>query len=140
MRVKDYLKISVMPWRASKIMREEQAELGRHAVIALPGEQQVTLPAGKGKVTYRESIKAKGGEDDIYFYAPQSLEVTIAPVGGGEPLELKGLLGEDITVSRGDPPWSTTVISKFEVTEPGEYLVTATAEITDETEPTVLVG
>jgi hypothetical protein len=140
MKVSSYLKVSVMPWRASKIFREEQAELGRYAEIPLPGEQRATLPLGKGKVSYRESIKAKGGEDDIYFYPPNSLEVTIAPVGGGEPLELKGLLGEDITVSRGDPPWSTTVISKFEVTEPGEYLITARAEITDETEPTLLVG
>src|SRR3954465_8849977 len=96
MKVKTYLKASVMPWRIPKLLREEQTELARFGEVPAPGKATLTFPAGTVKATYKESKKSGGDEDKIYFGWSQSLEVTVRPAGGGEPLELDRGYGSEI--------------------------------------------
>jgi hypothetical protein len=51
------LKMAVMPWGVSKMLREEQEELARYGELMVPGQASVTLPEGKVVVSYRESIR-----------------------------------------------------------------------------------
>ena len=140
MKAKNALKLAVMPWGHSKILREEQEELARYGEVSVPGETRVTLPEGKVTVSYRESIKAGvSGNEEIDFSAPRSLRVEIRPAAGGEPLELKTPLGDSTTVTKGEPPWSTTKVGTMRA-EPGEYLLSARADEGDLTEPAVLLG
>ena len=141
-RLSTALKMAIMPWGQTKLLRQEQEALGRYGEVAVPGEAEVVLPAGKVKVSYRESINTGlGGNDEIGFSEPRSLVVEVVPAAGGEPLEPKGSLGDSTTITRGDPPWSTATVGTVEVTEPGIHTVRATVGGTEElTEPMVLLG
>jgi hypothetical protein len=137
MKVTRALKMSLMPWGVTKVLREEQEELARYGEVTVPGEAPVTLPEGKVTVSYRESLKAGvSGNEEIAFSAPVSLEVEIRPAGGGEPLELKTSIGDSTTVTKGDPPWTTTKLGTVRA-QPGQYLVSARLDQKDLVEPAV---
>ncbi len=46
MKVKTYVKMSLMPWSAAKLIRDEQAGLARFGEVPAPGSATLTLPAG----------------------------------------------------------------------------------------------
>jgi hypothetical protein len=137
MKVAKALKMAVMPWGVTKILREEQEELARHGEVTVPGQASMTLPEGKVIVSYRESLKAGvSGNEEIAFSAPASLEVEIRPAGGGAPLELKTTIGDSTTVTKGDPPWTTTKVGTVRA-QAGQYLVSARLDQRDLVEPAV---
>ena len=141
MKVKTYLKASVMPWRAAKLIREEEAGLARFGEVPAPGTATLTLPAGTIKASYRESRKSAGAESHIYFGWSESMRVTVRPAGGGEPLALKQGYGSEITTYGGKQPLSSARIGKIEVPAPGSYEVTVEIELDgDEVEPRVAFG
>src|SRR6476620_4440148 len=96
MKVQTYLTATVMPWRIPKLLREEQDELARVGEVPAPGRATLTLPAGTVKATYKESKKSGGDDHEVYFGWSKSLKVTLAPSGGGEPLEMKRRLGQAV--------------------------------------------
>jgi hypothetical protein len=58
--------------------------------LPIPGETEITVPAGKVKISYQEAYKAAGGGDGpIDFYVPAVLQVEVKRASG-EPLEIKG--------------------------------------------------
>jgi hypothetical protein len=141
MKVKTYLKASVMPWRIPKLLREEQAELARFGEVPAPGKATLTFPAETIKATYKESKKSGGDEDKIYFGWSQSLKVTVRPAAGGEPLELDRGYGSEISTWGGKEPLSAARIGKIEVPAAGSYEVTVELEPDgDEVEPRVSFG
>ena len=110
--------------------------------IRVPGEVTLTLPAGKVKLTYQESVhSAGGGESSIDFYPPADFELAITPAAGGAPLELRQRGTSAQTVSAWFPggPRSSTVLGSVEV-EAGDYVVRAQSYAQDLVEPVVLVG
>ena len=110
--------------------------------IRVPGEVTLTLPAGKVKLTYQESVhSAGGGESSIDFDPPADFELAITPAAGGAPLELRQRGTSAQTVSAWFPggPRSSTVLGSVEV-EAGDYVVRAQSSAQDLVEPVVLVG
>jgi hypothetical protein len=141
MKVKTYLKASVMPWRIPRLLREEQEELARFGEIPAPGKATLTLPMGTVKATYKESKKSGGDDTEIYFGWSQSLKVTVRPAGGGEPLELKRGYGQEVSTWGGKEPLSAARIGKIEVPVAGSYEVTVEMQLDgDEVEPRVSFG
>lgn len=129
-----------MPWGQDKQLRRDQDQLGRHGELAVPGETEVILPAGEVKISYRESIWADSSSGEVHFGTPASLEITITSAGG-KALEIEGKPGRSTTVTRGEPPWTSTRVGEVEVTEPGIHTITATADdVESRAEPTVLIG
>jgi hypothetical protein len=64
-------------------------EIGR---VSIPGEETITLPAGKVKVRYEEDREGRAVSNDggRRWAGPQeSLDVSIVPAGGGEPLSIR---------------------------------------------------
>jgi hypothetical protein len=109
--------------------------------MPVPGEIALTLPAGKLKLTYQESYKApstpSGG---IRFATPETVEVTLTSPTGEE-LELKGPgfrgMGSSRSTGR---DWSRDLIGTAEITQPGEYTLTARGDLADAVEPQILAG
>jgi hypothetical protein len=106
----------------------------------IPGEAAVTLPAGgKLKISYQEEYTAPGGEGSIEFYVPKDLQIEVTGPSG-EPLEIKGPgfrgAGQVAGTGRG---WSRTLVGTVEISEPGEYTVTAQPEV-EGVEPKILLG
>jgi hypothetical protein len=106
----------------------------------VPGEAAVTLPAGgKLKISYQEEYTAPGGEGSIDFYVPNELQIAVTGPSG-EPLEIKGPgfrgTGQSANTGRG---WSRTLVGTVEITEPGEYTVTAQPGV-EGVEPKILLG
>ena len=101
---------------------------------------EVTLPAGKAKLSYQESYKASGGEDGIDFGVPAALEVSVVSPDG-EALEIKGpgFGGMGAVLDTGSN-WSRARIGTIDVVQPGVYTVTARGDLPDAIEPQVLVG
>jgi hypothetical protein len=98
------------------------------------------LPAGKLKLSYQESYKASSTGDSIDFGVPSALTVAVtAPTG--ETLELKGPgfrgMGASLNTGSG---WSRALIGTAEITQVGEYTITAQGELPDAVEPQILVG
>ena len=98
------------------------------AEIAVPGEAQIHLQAGKVKITYHESHRSSSDEDHIHFAAPGELKVDVAGGSSGAPLAVNepGLRGMGSSKSTG-PGYSRDVIGTVEITEPGIYTVTVSA-------------
>jgi hypothetical protein len=77
----------------------------------IPGETEITVPAGRVKISYQEAYKAAGGGDGpIDFYVPAALQVEVKGAAG-EPLEIKGPgfggMGSSVdTGSSWSAPWS----------------------------------
>ncbi len=111
--------------------------------IRVPGEVTLTLPAGKVKLTYQESVHVGGGGEGspIDFYPPDDFELAITPAGGGVPLQLRqrGTSAQTIAAWFPGGPRSSTVLGSVEV-EAGDYVVRAQSSAQDLVEPVVLVG
>jgi hypothetical protein len=106
----------------------------------IPGETTVTLPAGSRlKISYQEEFKASGGENTIDFWVPARLQVEVRGPSG-EPLEVKGpgFKGMGASVDTGSG-WSRALVGTVQVTEPGDYTVTAGPEL-EGVEPKILLG
>jgi hypothetical protein len=111
-----------------------------YGTFPVPGEKAVMLQPGKLKLSYQESYKASSTGDSIDFGVPSALSVTItAPTG--EPMEIKGPgfrgMGASLNTGSG---WSRALIGTAEVTQAGEYTVTATGDLPNAIEPQILIG
>ena len=117
--------------------RKSAGDLGS---IQVPGETEVTLPAGKTKLSYQESYKAGGGEDSIDFGVPAGLEVKVLSPDGDQ-IEIKGpgFRGMGAVLDTGKD-WSRARIGTIEVAQPGLYRIVAEGDLPDAIEPQVLVG
>jgi hypothetical protein len=118
--------------------RARADDYGRFMV---PGESTVTLPAGgKLRISYQEEYQAGGDEDSIDFGVPAALRVEVTGPSG-EALEIKGPgfrgMGESLNTGRG---WSRALVGSIEITQPGDYTVTAGPEIEGGVEPKILLG
>jgi hypothetical protein len=113
-----------------------------YGVIEVPGDLTVNLAAGgRLKLNYQESVRAPSdGEGGIEFGVPAGLEVSVTSPSG-ESLEIRGPgfkgMGASLSTGRN---WSRALIGSIEITQPGEYGVSARGELQDAVEPTVLVG
>ena len=108
--------------------------------LAVPGETTVTVPAGKLRLTYQESVNAPStGDGDIDFGTPSALEVTVTSAAGEE-LEIKGPgfrgMGSSLSTGSGQ---SRALIGTIEVPA-GVYTVNAGPELPDAVEPQILIG
>ena len=108
--------------------------------VPVPGQATVALPAGKLKLSYQESYKARGTEDSIDFGVPAGLQVTVESPAG-EALEIKGPgfhgMGSSLNTGSG---WSRALIGAIQIAEPGPYIVTAQGDLPKAIEPQVLIG
>jgi hypothetical protein len=120
---------------------QSRARADDHGSFMVPGEATVTLPAGgKLKISYQEEYKAGGTEDTIDFGVPAALDVQVSGASG-EPMEIKGPgfrgMGSSLDTGSG---WSRALVGTVEITEPGEYTVTAGPAIEGGVEPKILLG
>jgi len=111
-----------------------------YGTFPIPGETTVMLSAGKLKLSYQESYKAPSTGDSIDFGVPSALTVAVtAPTG--EPLEINGPgfrgMGSSLNTGSG---WSRALIGTAEITQAGEYTITAQGELPDAVEPQILIG
>ena len=112
-----------------------------HGVLPLPGEATIHLPAGKASIVYQESKRTSGGgDDDIDFYAPAGLEVTITSPSG-QALEIvgPGFRGMGSSKSTG-PGFSRLKLGSIQVTEAGPHTISAPAELPGTVDPKLLIG
>jgi hypothetical protein len=111
------------------------------AVIGLPGEATIALPAGTVSLTYQESKHTSGGgDDDIDFYAPAGLSVTVtSPSGQSLEIDGPGFRGMGSSKSTG-PGFSRLKIGTVQVTEPGPHTVSAPAPLDGAVDPKLLIG
>ena len=112
-----------------------------YGMFMVPGEGAVTLPSGSRlKISYQEEYKAGGTEDTIDFGVPAALQVQVSGPSG-EAMEIKGPgfrgMGANLDTGSG---WSRALVGTVEVTEPGEYTVTAGPAIEGGVEPKILLG
>jgi hypothetical protein len=118
--------------------RARADDYGRFMV---PGEATVTLPAGgKLRISYQEEYTAGGDEHSIDFAVPAALEVNVTGPSG-ETIEIKGPgfrgMGASLNTGRG---WSRALVGTVEITQPGDYTVTARPAIEGGVEPKILLG
>jgi hypothetical protein len=113
---------------------------GTHGSVAVPGETQVVLQAGKVRVTYEEAKSSSVVVNDNEFGVPAGLQVTITSPSG-QPVELKGPgfkgMGESTSTGFGR---SLALVGTFEAAESGAYTVSAQGQLPDAVEPKVLIG
>ena len=107
----------------------------------VPGEMTVTLPTGKLKISYQEEYKASSTGDTIDFGTPDALQVGVTNATGGDPLPVNGPgfrgMGENLDTGSG---WSRALVGTVQITEPGNYTVTARPAIEGGVEPKILLG
>jgi hypothetical protein len=110
--------------------------------IQIPGSTQLTLPAGKVKLTYQESKKSSSSEHEIHFSRPDSLVVTVTPATGAGPLEINGPGFRGMGSSKSTKKnMSRDLIGSVEVTSPGVYTIAAEGTTApDAVAPIVLIG
>lgn len=111
-----------------------------YGAFPVPGEMSVMLQPGKLKLSYQESYKASSTGDSIDFGVPSALTVTVtAPTG--EELDLKGPgfrgMGSSLNTGSG---WSRALIGSTQITQTGEYTITAEGELPNAVEPQILIG
>lgn len=108
--------------------------------IPVPGQTTVALPAGKLRLSYQESYKARGTEDSIDFGVPAALQVTVESPSG-EPLAVEGPgfhgMGASLNTGSG---WSRALIGTVQVSQPGAHTVTAQGDLPNAIEPQILIG
>ncbi|HSD24904.1 MAG TPA: hypothetical protein VLB79_11330 [Solirubrobacterales bacterium] len=119
---------------------KSRASADDYGRFMVPGEAAVTLPAGgRLKISYQEEYVAPSSENSIEFYVPRELQIEVTGPSGA-PLEIKGPgfrgMGRSAGTGRG---WSRTLVGTVEVTEPGDYTVTAGPAV-DGVEPKILLG
>jgi hypothetical protein len=117
-----------------------RASAGDYGTFPVPGETTVMLQPGKLKLSYQESYKAPSTGDSIDFGVPSALDITVtAPTG--EALSIKGPgfrgMGESLNTGMG---WSRALIGTVQITQTGEYMVTARGDLPNAIEPQILVG
>lgn len=113
---------------------------GDYGKIPVPGRTTVAMPAGKTKLSYQESYKARGTEDSIDFGVPAALRVTVeSPDGEAVDVKGPGLHGTGSSLNTGSG-WSRALIGTVQVTQPGAYTITAQGELPDAIEPQILLG
>jgi hypothetical protein len=117
-----------------------RARADDYGSFMVPGEATVTLPAGgRLKISYQEEYIAPSTEHDIEFWVPKELQVEVKGPSGDQ-VEIKGPgfrgLGQSAGTGRG---WSRTLVGTVEVTEPGDYTVTADPAV-EGVEPKILLG
>ncbi len=111
-----------------------------YGAVPVPGSQQFELPAGKVYLTYQESKKSKASPKDdfamidVMFAAPPGLQVSVTPVGGGQPLPIEMGLATNTSTKKGQ---SRDAIGSVEIAAPGTYTVTAGPEFPDAVEPQI---
>jgi hypothetical protein len=117
-----------------------RARADDYGMFMVPGESTVTLSSGKLRISYQEEYQAGGGEDSIDFGVPAALQVQVTGPTG-EAMEIKGPgfrgMGESLNTGRG---WSRALVGTIDVTQPGDYTVTAGPAIEDGVEPKILLG
>ncbi len=117
---------------------------GEFGWMPVPGEATATLPQGRMKLTYQESVHtSSGGEGSIHFYPPSDFEVTVQPAGGGDPLPVDPGMGTSASTVAGflpGGPRSRTRVGRVEVPAAGQYVIRATATTDGCVEPVLLVG
>jgi hypothetical protein len=111
-----------------------------YGTFPVPSEATVVLSPGKLKLSYQESYKAASSGDSIDFDVPSALSVTVtAPTG--ETLDIKGPgfrgMGASLNTGSG---WSRALIGTVQITQTGEYTVTAQGDLPNAIEPQVLIG
>ena len=111
-----------------------------YGVTPVPGDLSIALTPGRLKISYQEAYKAPGDEDHIYFEVPSALEVSVvAPTG--ESLEIKGPGFHGMgSVKDTGKNWSRARVGTVEITQPGQYTVSARGTLEGAVEPVVLVG
>jgi hypothetical protein len=117
-----------------------RARADDYGMFMVPGEGTVTLSSGKLRISYQEEYKAGGTEDTIDFGVPAALQVQVTGPTG-EAMEIKGPgfrgMGESLNTGSG---WSRALVGTVEVTQPGDYTVTAGPAIEGGVEPKILLG
>jgi hypothetical protein len=99
--------------------------------VPVPGEGTVTLPAGKVEFRYVEdrkgrSVQASSGK--TWRGPAEDLEVTLAPAGGGDPVEIKPRRG----IHEGMGRSIHHELGKAEIPAAGEYVVTASMTVDED--------
>jgi hypothetical protein len=111
-----------------------------YGAFPVPGGTTVMLRPGKLKLSYQESYKAPSTEDSIDFGVPSALDITVtAPTGETMAVKGPGFAGMGASLNTGSG-WSRALIGTVQITETGEYTVTATGELPNAVEPQILVG
>ena len=115
--------------------------------LPVPGSVQLELPAGTVRLTYQESKRSRNagtdGINDIQFAAPPTLQVTVTPAAGGQPLSMTGPglmgMGTHTSTKRGQ---SRDELGTVEVSQAGSYTIAAVTStpLEDAVEPQILIG
>jgi len=96
-----------------------------YATVNVPGSGVVELPEGDVRLNH-ENNATRSGDSTILDDQPDGLAVSVAPAGGGEPLEIEDVpswLFSSTVDDRGHEPWH-----KVDVPAAGSYVVEATAD------------
>jgi hypothetical protein len=117
-----------------------------YGTVEVPGSAELDLPAGTVRLTYQEQKRSSNegtdGINEIDFSAPGTLQVTVTPVGGGQPLSLTAPgawgMGSRKSTTFGI---SRDEIGTVEVPQAGTYVVRANSGApADAVIPQILVG
>jgi hypothetical protein len=116
-----------------------------YGMFMVPGETQVTVPAGKLKISYQEEYKADTDAfDEIQFGVPGQLQVKVTNDATGEEMAIKGPgfkgMGEHLDVGVTHGGWSRARVGTVEIAQPGSYTVSAQPAIENGVEPKILIG
>lgn len=94
------------------LLSGDHDEYGR---VAIPGKEEVNLPAGEVVVFYEDGSSPADG-----FFSPPEVDWRIRPADGGNPLELDGDANREANV-RDDRSWAD--IEGLDVPAEGDYAV-----------------
>jgi hypothetical protein len=101
-------------------------------------EETLELPAGEVKISYAESTNPPTDDDRIVFFAPDGFTVSVAPAGGGDPLEVRE--PGRVMVGKSPGPVAWREIGHVTVPAPGAYRVSSTPAPADRNEPRILLA
>jgi hypothetical protein len=111
-----------------------------YGTFPVPGETSVMLQPGKLKLSYQESYKASSTGDTIDFGVPSALAVTVtAPTGETMGIKGPGFRGMGASLNTGSG-WSRALIGTVQITQTGEYTISAIGDLPDAIEPQILIG
>jgi hypothetical protein len=100
-------------------------EIGR---VDIPGEETLTLPAGKVDLRYVENREGRELDDAFWRGPADDLEIRVTPMAGGGALEVRRPRGNQegagLTIHR--------KVGILEVPAAGEYVVAASMTVGDE--------
>jgi hypothetical protein len=111
-----------------------------YGTFPVPGETTLMLTPGKLKLSYQESYKAPSTGDSIDFGVPSALAVAVTgPTGESMDIKGPGFRGMGASLNTGSG-WSRALIGTVQITQTGQYTVTASGELPEAIEPQILVG